>query len=291
MPLSPAQAEIIARLGRLSPRARRAVEAVQEGRHRSARRGLSLEPAGHRPYQSGDDPRRLDWTVWARTDRLMVRLHEEESRMRACLALDCSGSMAYGRRFACARDLAAALAVLLDNGRDRVSLALLGDDLRALHAPSAGGCLPLLEVLEGCSPGGGTGLGKALEALAERLPRRGLVLVLSDCLEHPADLARGLAHLRHRRQEVAVLRLVDAREANFPFIGPVSFLGCEGEGVVGGEADALRGPYLEAAAAHAVAVAAACHSAGATCETHRLDRDPAVFLVRALSRLGRSVRP
>lgn len=131
------QEEVLERLGRVGVTARHAVESILAGQHRSIRHGLSVEFAGHRPYQIGDDIRHLDWLVWARTDRYNIKVYEEETRLRATLVVDCSGSMAYGstgiQKLDYARELAACLGFLMARQSDAVGLALVDDHVRELH--------------------------------------------------------------------------------------------------------------------------------------------------------------
>lgn len=291
--LATVQSEVLERLGRVGIAARHAVESVLSGQHRSIHRGLSVEFAGHRPYQPGDDLRHLDWRVYARTDRFDVRLYEEETRLRSTLVVDRSGSMAYARaggrdKLTVARTLAAALAVLMVRQGDGVGLALVDSEVQRLLPPVGrmGHVLTLLEALEDTPPGGDTSLAKVLDQLAGRLHRRGLVILVSDCLDDPARLVRSLRHLRHRKQDVRVLRLVDPDEADFPFQGTWKFIGLEGELPLTLDGDRVRHRYRAALAAHREALAAGCHGAGVAVDEIRTDEDLAAALVRALTRIS-----
>ena len=176
--LQTVQQEVIERLGNLSITARQAVESVLSGQHRSVRRGLSVEFAGHREYQPGDDLRHLDWLVWARSDRYDVRQYEEETKLRATIILDASGSMAYGSakvsKLAYARSLTAALGYLMIRQSDavgtrylrhrasRISPAGVHDGpfsqrARRIGEHPAGGetsLAPVLDEIAGASPAG-----------------------------------------------------------------------------------------------------------------------------------------
>lgn len=286
--LDQVQNEVLRRLEGVSVAARHAVESALSGLHRGIYRGLSVEFAGHRPYQPGDDLRSLDWQVFARTDRYAIRTYEEETRLRATLVLDASGSMAYGgmggSKFDYARTLAAALAFLMVRQGDAVALAVVDNGLRQQVEPAAtmGHLLRLFTTMEGIRPGGATALGPVLEDLADRLHRRGLVIVFSDCFDDPAGIGRALCHLRHRRQEVRVFQVLDPDESGFPFSGPWEFLGLEGEPTLGLDADRIRPHYLRALAAHRRTLAAACHEQGVDLTTVRLDEDPALVLLQSL---------
>lgn len=279
--------EILGRLGRVSVAARQAVESLLSGQHRSLARGLSLEFAGHRPYQAGDDLRHLDWKVWARTDRLDIKVFEEETRLRATLVVDASGSMGYGNKCEFSRRLAAALAVLMVGQGDAVGLAICDTAVRR-HVPP-GSTMPhlirMLEELETMAPGGETSLAGVLEGLAGQLGRRGLVIILSDGFEDPERLGRALALLHHRRQDVRLYQIVDPDEEAFAFSGSYDFIGMEhSEGHLLLDADRVRRAYQDALAAHRTQLAAACHTAHAQFLACRSDEDLALLLVRALMR-------
>lgn len=289
------QEQVLARLGRVGVAARQAVESVLVGQHRSVRRGLSVEFAGHRPYQPGDDPRRLDWQVWARSDRLDVRLYEEETRLRATLVVDCSGSMGYGApltKLDYARQLAAALGFLMVRQADAVGLALCDTAVREHLPPGStmGHLLGLLERLEAAVPGGETALGEVLQGLAQRLSRRGVVVLISDGFDDPLRLLQALRLLRHRRQDVRLFLVSDPREEDLPFGGMVEFLGLEREPSLRLDADRVRGHYRAALARHRQLLAEGCHATGVALETCRTDEDLAMVLVRALAAPQRGAR-
>ena len=257
--------EVVDRLGRVGVSARHAVESILSGQHRSVRRGLSVEFAGTRPYAPGDDLRRLDWLVYARTDRYNVKLYEEETRLRATMVLDCSGSMAFGTgrfsKFDFARMLAATLGFIMVRQGDVVGLALVDTGVRE-HVPPGEGLghlVNLLGVLERARPSGETSLAGVLEGLAMRLRRRGLVILVTDALDDPAALVTALRHLRHRRQDVRVFQVLDPVEESFPFRGSSEFAGLEGESPLRLDGDRVRPYYRATLEEHERAVAAEAH--------------------------------
>lgn len=288
MPLPPHWHEqILPRLARVSLSARLAVEGFLAGEHRSNRRGQSIEFAGHRPYLPGDDVRRVDWPLWARSDRLDVRLYEEESQLKAVIAVDISGSMAYGgaeAKIEAARTLAAGLAVVLARHGDAVGLAVLGGGLRTLVPPSAAPAhlITILERLQELRPGGAGGCGEALAALAPRLPRRGLLVLITDACEDAGGLLRGLRLVRARRTDVRLWHLLHEDEQGFPFAGDARFLGLEGEPPLEIDADRVRPWYLRALAAHRAELAAGCRAAGIDLRGFRSDDDIALAIAGAL---------
>ncbi|TVR14506.1 MAG: DUF58 domain-containing protein [Planctomycetota bacterium] len=278
--------DVLRRLGNVGVAARRAVENILSGQHRSIHRGLSVEFAGHRPYQPGDDPRHIDWQVFARTDRLDIRQYEEETRLRATLVVDYSGSMGYGdgRKLQQARMLAAALATLMVRQGDAVGLAIVDHDLRS-HLPPRSTMphlLTLLDQLQDQQPGGDTALAPVLESLAMRLRHRGLVILISDCIDDPEPLARSLQLLHHRRQDLRVLQILDNDEEDLSFSGPCRFVGLEDDGELVLDADRVRAHYQATVAAHRAAVRKGCHGTAAVFDHCRSDEDLAHFLVQVL---------
>jgi uncharacterized protein (DUF58 family) len=290
--LTDVHAQVLERLGRVSVTARHAVESALAGGHRSVRRGLSVEFAGHREYQPGDDLRRLDWQVWARTDRYDVRVYEEETRLRATLVVDASGSMGYGAdgsKLACARTLAAALAFLMARRSDAVGLAVIDTAVRTHRPPATtmGHVLAMIGALEQTVAGGETGLGTVIEQLGAQLGRRGLVVLLTDAYDDPERLGRSLRFLRHRRQDVRLVQIVDPDEVAFPFAGMAEFVGLEGEPPLKLDADRVRPWYQEALAEHRRRLSTACHSGGVLFDTVSTAEDPALALARILGAADR----
>jgi uncharacterized protein (DUF58 family) len=211
--------EFVALLDRLSLLARQRVHGLLRAEHRSRAHGSGLEIADHREYVAGDDLRRVDWNVAARTGRLMIRRFEEEEDLYLYLAVDVSGSMAAGdpvlrRR---ALRLAAALAYIGLVRLDRVGISLVDTRARARLGPlrGKGQVHRVLRFLEEAAPGEGTDLGASLMEVARLAPRRGLVVVLSDCYDE-AGLLRGCRLLRHDGFDAAVVRLVDLRPPPAP---------------------------------------------------------------------------
>lgn len=290
------QEQVLQRLGKVGVAARQAVESALVGQHRSVHRGLSVEFAGHRPYQPGDDLRRLDWVVYARTDRYDIRLYEEETRLRATLVVDASGSMGYGSgvslhgernvtKLDYARWLAAALGFLMVRQSDAVGLAVVDTEVRK-HLPPAstmGSLLTLLEHLEDNKAGGETSLATVLEGLAARLSRRGLVILITDAFDDADRLLMALRYLRHRKQDVRIFQIVDPQEERFALQGMVEFIGMEHEPRIRLDADRVRSFYQQALATHRRKLAEGCHAINVQLETLRTDEDLAFGLVRILN--------
>lgn len=226
---------VVARLDHLDVRARLMVEGFISGMHRSPFHGFSVEFAEHRPYMPGDPLKNLDWKVWARSDRYLVKQYTEETNLRCHLLLDLSGSMGFRSRRAAmskleyAQSLGAALAYLMLQQQDAVGALLFAE--RPLHYVPARAVRShldvLLKVFSGAEPRGRTRLGPALHELAERIKRRGLVILMSDLMDHPAEVLSGLQHFRHRGHEVVVFHILDPDEIEFPYTDTATFVDME----------------------------------------------------------------
>lgn len=244
--------EVLARLEGLSLRARSIVEGYVAGMHRSPYHGFSVEFAEHREYVPGDDLRYLDWKVFGRTDKYYLKQFEEETNLVCYLALDTSQSMGYrgpaarASKLDYAKRAAATLACLVLRQQDSVGLATFDNRLRSfLRASSSPAQLePLLGELDRSPGEGKTDTAAICHDLAERLKKRGIVILLSDLFDDVPAVVRGLEHLRHRRHEVIVLHVLDPAEIEFPFRDTTRFRGLEQLPSVVAEPRALRRAYL-----------------------------------------------
>ena len=227
--------EVVARLAHLDVRARVVVEGFIAGMHRSPFHGFSVEFAEHRPYMPGDPLKNLDWKVWARTDRLLVKQYTEETNLRCHLLLDLSGSMSFRSPRAAmskidyARSLSAALAYLMLQQQDAVGVMLFAEHpLRFVPARAVRSHLDIiLRTLGELEPAGRTRLGPALHELAERIKRRGLIVLCSDLMDDPTQVLLGLQHFRHRGHEVVVFHILDPDETEFPYTDTATFVDVE----------------------------------------------------------------
>ena len=257
---------LVERLNHLTLSARSVVEGSTIGSHKSPLKGASIEFRQHRIYTPGDEPRRLDWRVLARTDRPYIKEYDEETNLRCLIMLDTSGSMAYGGqseiKFDYAGKLAAALSYLMLGQTESVGLATFGKKLESYLAPHAGTAhlSRVIDALERCAPKGESGLHQAMHDVAERLERRSLVIVLSDVFAPVPAVREGLAHLRHERHEVLLLRVLDRDELDFPFKNWSKFRGLEGEKPHLCESSLVRKSYLASFRRHAEELKDACRA-------------------------------
>lgn len=224
-PSSASQPDAVA--ARLLLLARGTMEGLSTGLHRSPHKGASITFKQHRPYVPGDEIRRLDWKAFARSDRFYIREYEQETNLQAMLLVDVSTSMQYrgdrapGSKADYARSLAASIGMLLLQQQDAVGLATFDSKLRDfLPARSTPNHLQLLaEALAKTGPPAETSLSATLQQLSPRLPRRALILLISDCLDDLPSLFKALSLLRHRQHEVVIFHLLDRDELDFPFHG------------------------------------------------------------------------
>jgi len=246
---------VIARLGSMELKARTVVEGFLSGLHRSPYKGFSVEFAEYRQYLPGDDLSTLDWKVFARSDRHYVKKFEEETNLDCHVLLDVSASMAYRGGAAMTKVeygsvLAASLAYLMHRQRDATGLIEFDDRIRGRLPASArpGHLHAILLALDKVAPGAKSDVGRPLHQLAEALGKRSLVVLISDLLDDPDNIVRGLKHLRFRGTDVIVFQVLDPHEIQFPFRGAARFTDVESDDVVTADPDRVRESYLEAMA-------------------------------------------
>lgn len=242
---------VIARLATMELKARTVVEGFLSGLHRSPYRGFSVEFAEYRQYISGDDLSTLDWKVYARSDRHYVKKFEEETNVECHLLLDVSGSMAYRggapmSKLEYGSVLAASLAFLMNRQRDATGLIAF-DDRIVFRVPASarpGHLNTLLLGLDRVEAGKRSDVGRPLHQLAEALLKRSLVVLISDLLDEPEPIIKGLRHLKFRGSDVIVFQVLDPHELTFPFKGSARFRDLESSEEVTTEPASIRTAYL-----------------------------------------------
>ena len=243
--------EVIARIADLSLRANRLVEGAISGMHRSPFHGFNIEFAAYRDYTPGDDLRRLDWRVFARSDRHYIKQYEEESNVRVTFVLDASASMNYkGSRaalskFDYAATLVVALAMLLSRQQDPVGLVLFDEEAGTVLPPNArqSQVTVMAGLLQACTPSRKTELGGLLPSLTDRIRRRGFMVIVSDLFTDLDTVYDGLNRLRFLGHEVLVLQVIDRDELDLPFDGPTVFKDIEGDEELFAEPGGFRRAY------------------------------------------------
>ena len=226
--------KVIARLESLELVARLVVEGFLMGLHRSPYHGFSAEFIDHRPYNPGDSLKHLDWKVYGKSDRLFVKRFEEETNLKCTLLLDKSASMGYsaGARMTKLRygvTLAAALTYLLLKQRDAVGLVTFDEELVKYIPPRSAVTQReiILKELSSIQPSRKTNPGPLIHQLAERIQRRGLIILISDLWVNTDDFLRGIKHFRSHGHEIIVFHVVDPVEINLDYEGIARFVDLE----------------------------------------------------------------
>jgi uncharacterized protein (DUF58 family) len=257
--------QALARLIHLPLLARLPMEGSVSGHHKSPHRGSSVEFAEYRNYVPGDDLRRLDWRVFARTDRFYMKEFEAETNLRCYLVVDCSGSMRFGRAGATkldyAKRLAATLGYLAAQQGDATGLVRAGEkggvEIPPRRNPAHFGII--LDALQKTAAHGETTLIPALHDLAEKVRRRALVVVFSDFFCDLAPLLAGLRHLRFQKHDLALFQLLDRAELEFLFDRPTRFLDLESPFSLVAEPAMIRDEYLRQLHGFLDGLEAGCH--------------------------------
>jgi len=248
---NPVDPKIISKVAKIDLRARLVVEGYVAGLHKSPYKGFSVEFAEHREYVSGDDLRYLDWKVFGKTDRYYVKQYEEETNLICHLVLDVSESMNFGTgeitKADYATTVAAALAYLVIKQSDAAGLVTFDDDIREYLPPgSSERQLQNIFRLLGQQPvRGKTDLGRVLRRTAEKLRKRGLVVIVSDLMGDVDDVLKALRLLRSRNHDVIVFHVLDPAELDFPFDRMTRFEGLEGLPDLLADPKSLRQAYMD----------------------------------------------
>jgi len=217
------QPEMVAKLNNMSLRARLVVEGYIIGLHKSPYHGFSVEFAEHRAYGPGDEIRHIDWKLYGKTDRYYIKQFEEETNLRSYLLLDTSLSMTYRSGKISKLDygsyLAAALTYLMLAQQDGVSITLFDDGIKSYIPPHSnpGHLNTILAQLENIQTGKDTKIAPTLHHLAEKVKKRGLIILISDLIDEPEEVLNGLKHFRHKKHEVIVFHILDRKETDFDF--------------------------------------------------------------------------
>ena len=244
--------EAIKRIARLDLRARHIVEGFLSGMHRSPYFGQSVEFLQHREYVPGDDLRHVDWKVWARQDRLYVKQFEEDTNLRCTMVVDVSRSMQYGNgtlnKYEYAATIASSLAYLVLQQQDAVGCITFDEKVR-MRIPIRSKRNHIHSVIESLNvetPRDKTDVYDVLRTITETVPRRGMIVLVSDLLGDVDGILKGLKLLRQRGHDVLVFHVMDDDELDFEFNGPMRFDGLESDDFLNCNPRALREGYLEA---------------------------------------------
>ncbi|MFP6614205.1 MAG: DUF58 domain-containing protein [Pirellulales bacterium] len=246
------QPHVLTRVDQYSFAPRQLVEGTLAGAHKSPFNGFAVEFASHREYVRGDDLRHLDWKVYFRHDKHMIKQYEMETNLSCHLMLDVSASMRYGeldaQKLLFASRMAVTLGYLVVEQSDKISLTVFDEDVRVSLAPSntMGQILKMTEALDQIEPVNKTQIGKSLLDLAGRAGRRGIVVIFSDFLVDLDDLEEALQRLRYDRHEVVLMQVMHHDELEFDIPGMVRFVGLEDMDQFLTRPQDIRAAYLDA---------------------------------------------
>ncbi|MGB7952146.1 MAG: DUF58 domain-containing protein [Candidatus Binatia bacterium] len=257
---------VLAGISNLSLRARWVVEGLMSGIHRSRSKGFSVEFEEHREYSPGDEIRRIDWKALGKFDRYFIKEYEDETNLRAYLLLDSSASMDYASdgvtKFDYGCTLTASLAYLILRQQDAAGVVTFSDRIDAFIPPRAKRdyLSQILHALENRGPAGETDVGKILEEIAGQIKRRGLVVLVSDLLDEPDKIIKGLRLFRFKGNDVIVFHLLDPAELELPFEGNIEFEDLEQLNLrVVADPRAIRNTYREVVAEFINRMRKECH--------------------------------
>ncbi|MCF7857903.1 MAG: DUF58 domain-containing protein [Candidatus Cloacimonetes bacterium] len=225
--------EFIAKIDKFNLRARLIVEGFITGLHKSPYHGFSIEFSDHRQYNPGDPIRNLDWKIYGKTNRYYIKRYEEETNLKSYIIVDHSSSMSYTSgnisKLEYSKVLASALAYLMISQQDAVGLLTFTDSITNFIPPrSMRSYLNIiLKHLYNLKSEDKTNTVKVLHSLAERVKKRGLVILISDLIDDPEELMRGLMHFRHQKHEVILFHIQDKQEIDFNFNKDTEFIDAE----------------------------------------------------------------
>jgi uncharacterized protein (DUF58 family) len=288
---------VVMRIKNLELRARVVVEGFFAGIHRSPYHGFSVEFSEYRAYTPGDDPRYLDWRLFARSDRYSIKRFEDETNLNCYLVVDMSRSMAFGSgpytKSDYARTLAASIAHFMHTQHDAVGLITFSADVADYLPPRhrAGQLRRLYGMLDR-DPAGRTDLSRPLERIAETVRKRGLVVLISDFLAPVEDFRTRLGYLRSRGHDVLVLQVLDPSEFDLRFDAPQMYEDLESGRRLYVDPESARAEYRRRFDAHAAALKQACLDHGVDFTRLATDQPLEIALFDLLNlreRRGRSI--
>jgi uncharacterized protein (DUF58 family) len=249
---------------------RKQMDGGMTGLHRSPNFGSSVEFAEYRSYVPGDPIRRIDWAVYARTDRYVIRQFHDEVSVNSHVLLDISESMSFKQEgpmskmdYACF--LAAGFMYMMVQQGDTTSLMTFDSEIRDRHEPagSLAGLRPMLTGLEAIRPKKPGNIEESLHQAAEMIPGKALIVIISDCLQEPTEVLRGVGHLSHEGKDVTVFHVLDHGELQLPGKGLYNLEFLEGDPPLVVDMAQIREAYLDRLRVYLDQVRSGCTNAGA----------------------------
>ena len=258
--------KVLAGISNLALRARWVVEGLLSGVHKSRAKGFSVEFEEHREYAPGYEIRRIDWKAFGKFDRYFIKEYEDETNLRAYLLLDGSASMNYASdgitKFDYGCTLTASLAYLILKQQDAAGVVTFSNRIESFVPPRAKRdyLMQILHALENRGPAGDTNVGKILDELAGQIKRRGLIILVSDLLDEPEQVLKGLRQFRFKGNDVIVFHLLDPAEMELPFEGNILFEDLEATSLeVIADPRAIRATYKQVVQEFITEMRKQCH--------------------------------
>jgi len=244
---------IVSKLNSLELKAKLVVEGFKVGLHKSPYHGFSVEFSQHRPYIQGDSLKSVDWKVYGKTDKFYIKQFEEETNLKCYILLDVSKSMDYSSgknitKLEYSKTLAAALSYLMITQQDSVGLTLYSEKVHKHFAPKLSKVYyqQILSDLANINSGKGTDTSKCLNEVAEKINKRGLVIIISDFFDDINSILTSLKHFRYKKNEVIVFQILDPQERNFAFGNDAIFKDLETEDEITTQPYQIQKAYKEA---------------------------------------------
>ncbi len=245
--------QFVSKIKSLELRAKLVVEGFKVGLHRSPYHGFSVEFSEHRPYMQGDSVKNIDWKVYGKRDKFFIKQYEEETNLISHLLLDSSASMnySYGGRITkleYGKTLAAALSYLMINQQDSVGLSLYAEKVKKYLPPKANRVYirQIISVIQNAEAGDKTLTAESLNSVAEKITKRGMVIIISDLLDDPASIMNALKHFHFKRSEVIVFQVLDPSELGFDFKKDSLFIDLETNERISTQPYQIQKAYREA---------------------------------------------
>lgn len=243
---------LLASLASMEIRARNVVEGFVEGLHKSPYKGFNVEFSEYRQYVPGDPLKDIDWKAYARTDKLYIKEHEEETNLSGYLVMDTSGSMSYKgsgamSKIEYASTLAASLGYLMLKQQDSVGLVSFANGLRKMIRPRTGMAhlKAICKELEETEVSDKTNIGETLDLVGQSMRKRGIFIMFSDLMDNADVIIKKLRQLRTRKHEIVLFHVLDRDELTFPFEDTTMFHDMEDNSEIVTDAFSLRQEYLK----------------------------------------------
>jgi len=245
--------EIISTLNSFELKAKFLVEGFLIGLHKSPYHGFSVEFSEHRPYYYGDSLRYVDWKLYGKSEKFYVKKFEEETNLISHIIVDASASMKFkgGKRiskFEYAKLLAAAFAYIINKQHDAVGISFFTDKIETFLEPKAARAhlSKILETIENQQTGNDTNIASSLTQLAEKIKKRGLIIIISDLLDEKEKILSALKQFRYKKSEALVFQILDPLEVSFDFKDDSTFVDLENAGEVTTQPYLVQAEYREA---------------------------------------------